>query len=336
MNIQPPRLLVSIIIVNYNYARFLKDAINSALQQTYPNIEIIIIDDGSTDTSYQVIDQYRHHAICGLKENSGQASAFNLGFALSRGDWVLFLDADDTLHPNAISDCLKILPNNRLASKVHAPLVITDDKGEQLGKQIPYQTLSTGNLKSHVLEQGPESYVCSPTSGNMWSRYFLSQVFPMPEKYYRTSADAYLFTLAPLFGEILSLEYPIGCYRIHGKNQYWQKTTNQKTLRQEICRFKHRTVMLYKYADSNTNNVNAKTWRLNNRYYLAKVLILCKLQDRHLKTGYLMACIHSSFIAPIIFWKRISWVAWFLALWLTPNQMISAITKPFERLRTRL
>src|SRR5437762_9779476 len=91
-----PRL-ASIIIDNYNYGRFLRDAIDSALAQTYPHAEVIVVDDGSTDNSREVIASYGDRIKPILKENGGQGSAFNAGFAASSGDVILFLDADDLL-----------------------------------------------------------------------------------------------------------------------------------------------------------------------------------------------------------------------------------------------
>ena len=78
------RPLVSIIINNYNYGRFLDEAISSALNQTYPHIEVVVVDDGSTDDSRQLIANYEDHIVSVLKENRGMSSACNAGFAASR------------------------------------------------------------------------------------------------------------------------------------------------------------------------------------------------------------------------------------------------------------
>lgn len=75
--------LASIIIDNYNYGRFLADAINSALAQTYQHTEVIVVDDGSTDNSREIISQYGDRIRPVLKENGGQGSAFNAGFEAS-------------------------------------------------------------------------------------------------------------------------------------------------------------------------------------------------------------------------------------------------------------
>src|ERR671933_952190 len=98
--------LVSIAINNYNYARFLPQAIDSALNQTYPNVEVVVVDDGSTDNSREIIASYGSKIIPGLKENGGQASAFNAGFAASRGDVICFLDSDDAFLPEKVAEVI--------------------------------------------------------------------------------------------------------------------------------------------------------------------------------------------------------------------------------------
>src|SRR5262249_8062926 len=101
----------SIIINNYNYGRFLNDAINSALAQSYPNVEVIVVDDGSTDNSREIIAGYGDRIVPVLKENRGQPSAFNAGFATSGGDVILFLDSDDALLPTAVERAVGLFQN---------------------------------------------------------------------------------------------------------------------------------------------------------------------------------------------------------------------------------
>src|SRR6266571_4575720 len=95
------RLAVDIVVNNFNYGRFLAEAIDSALAQTYSNVRVIVVDDGSTDESREVLGAYRDSAEVVLKSNGGQASALNNGFARSTGDVVIFLDADDMLRSDA-------------------------------------------------------------------------------------------------------------------------------------------------------------------------------------------------------------------------------------------
>src|SRR5260370_20141390 len=94
--------LASVIVNNYNYERFLREAIDSALNQTYRNTEVIVVDDGSTDGSLEIIASYGQRIIPLVKANGCQNSALNAGFSLSRGDVILFLDSDDVLVPSAV------------------------------------------------------------------------------------------------------------------------------------------------------------------------------------------------------------------------------------------
>src|SRR6187397_1867515 len=99
MNANP---LVSIIINNYNYSDYVAVAIESGIHQSYPFTEVIVVDDGSTDQSREIILQYKHESIPLFKENGGQASAMNTGFKFSKADVIIFLDADDYLLPKAM------------------------------------------------------------------------------------------------------------------------------------------------------------------------------------------------------------------------------------------
>lgn len=94
--------LVSVVIPCYNAADFIGDAINSALQQDYYNVEVIIIDDGSTDSSAEIIRSFSNKLRCYYSEHLGGAAARNRGLTLSRGQFVQFLDADDWLLPDKL------------------------------------------------------------------------------------------------------------------------------------------------------------------------------------------------------------------------------------------
>jgi glycosyltransferase involved in cell wall biosynthesis len=100
--------LVSVIIPCYNQARFLGEAIESVLAQTYPHFEVVVIDDGSTDNTSEVASRYPG-VRCIRQENEGLAGARNAGIRHSRGSYLVFLDADDRLLPHALEVGLKHL-----------------------------------------------------------------------------------------------------------------------------------------------------------------------------------------------------------------------------------
>lgn len=96
---------VSVIITNYNYEKYLGQAINSALEQTIKPNEVIVIDDGSTDSSKKIIEEFGHQIKPYFIENGGVVKAKNFGIKKASGEWLLFLDADDYLETNYIEKC---------------------------------------------------------------------------------------------------------------------------------------------------------------------------------------------------------------------------------------
>lgn len=205
-------MLISIVVNNYNYARFLGAAIDSALAQSHSEVEVVVVDDGSSDASRDVMSSYGSRIQVVLKENGGQASAFNAGFQRTSGDIVMFLDADDTLSPNAAAAVARAW---RLGvSKVHFPLEVMDEYGRATGKHHPRQRLGAGDLIEVLLKYG--AYTTAPTSGNAFCRRFLEKVLPIPESEWKDDADCYLVFLAPFHGPVIALPEALARYRVHG------------------------------------------------------------------------------------------------------------------------
>jgi hypothetical protein len=230
--------LASIVISSYNYARFLADAIESALGQTYPNTEVIVVDDGSTDHSREVIAGYGVRVLPLWKDNGGQASALNAGYRTSRGEVVFFVDSDDLLLPTAVEKALPFFADPRVA-KVHWSLWAVDDKGRRTGDVI-MSPLAEGDLRAAVIRDGPYGYLWPDTTGNAWARRFLERVLPMPEEEFRTCPDLYLCGLAPLFGTIRRIPEPQGCWRAHSQNHSVRHAFEERLrvgLRREECCF---------------------------------------------------------------------------------------------------
>lgn len=209
---------VSIIINNYNYAQFLPAAIDSALNQNYGAIEVIVVDDGSTDNSGEVISKYGDRITPIFQENGKQSAALNTGFAASKGEIILFLDADDYLLPNAVEKIMaKFQPD---IGKVHYRLQVVDGENKPLGYFIPSVgiKLSSGEVWRELLQTS--SYASSPMSGNAYRRETLTPVFPIPEEY-KTTGDDYLMISTPFYaGKIASIDEPMAAYRVHTSNQW--------------------------------------------------------------------------------------------------------------------
>ena len=109
------RSRVSVIIPTYNYSRFILDAIKSALVQDVHDLEIIVVDDGSTDNTSDIIKPYTDSVQYIHQENAGLSAARNTGVSASTGEFILFLDADDMLGPDAVASQVAYLEQNLAA-----------------------------------------------------------------------------------------------------------------------------------------------------------------------------------------------------------------------------
>jgi glycosyltransferase involved in cell wall biosynthesis len=93
------RTLVSVVIPTFNYGRFVGEAVESALAQTYPDLEVIVVDDGSTDDTERSLKRFGSRIRYVYQNNRGLSAARNTGVRLANGDWIALLDADDVWHP---------------------------------------------------------------------------------------------------------------------------------------------------------------------------------------------------------------------------------------------
>jgi glycosyltransferase involved in cell wall biosynthesis len=218
---------VSIIISSFNYDRFLRNAIDSALAQDYQNKQIIVVDDGSTDASRSIISSYGRQIVPVLKSNGGQASAFNAGYLRSSGEVLIFLDSDDVLLPSVLENIVDIFADSGVA-KVHWPLQVIDESGKRGERIVPSSPLDEGDLLDAVVSEGPGGYVWPPTTGNAWARSFISRVFPIPEHDYKVCPDLYLSAMAPLYGLVRKIGEPQGLWRIHGQNASWCQPLDER------------------------------------------------------------------------------------------------------------
>ncbi|HEX9481518.1 MAG TPA: glycosyltransferase family A protein [Solirubrobacteraceae bacterium] len=209
---------LSVIITSHDYERYVGDAIASALDQRGAATEVIVVDDGSTDGSREVIESFGDRVTAIFQANAGQAVAQNRGYRASSGGPVIFLDADDMLMPDAASNVLAALRDPQVA-KVHWSMPVIDAEGRRTG-EIQDPELAEGDLRRQFFEHGPlsdETMPSPPSSGNAYPRWYLDQVMPIPEDVYFRAPDEYLFGLAPAFGPIARIE-PQSCYRVHDRN----------------------------------------------------------------------------------------------------------------------
>lgn len=132
------RLWVTVIIPTYNCARFIREAVDSALNQTRAPDEIIVVDDGSTDETDRVLGQYGPPVRVIRQDNRGRSAARNQGLRAARGDLVVFLDSDDTLMPASIERRAVIFETSSDVGVVYGDMVVVNAAGETLGDTREY------------------------------------------------------------------------------------------------------------------------------------------------------------------------------------------------------
>jgi len=159
--------LVSVLVANYNYARYIGDALESTLAQTYPHFEVIVCDDGSSDDSCAVIESYvkRDRRIRLVrKENGGIASALNVAYAVAKGEIICFLDADDLFYPEKLEMVVSAFGNQpTFGLFIHQVLPVSETR-EPIYVPSP-KALENGWTGSQALRRGGDGRYFPPCSG---------------------------------------------------------------------------------------------------------------------------------------------------------------------------
>ena len=214
----------SIVIDNFNYEKYIEQAVDSALAQDFSHLEVIVVDDGSTDGSINVLRQYGRRIRLIEKTNGGQASAFNAGVAASSGDIICFLDADDFFDPTKVGETVSRFNSigYDTPAMVHHRLRVVDDIGRgDEGKLLGKLHDDGINLAEYAAKYRYLRFLAPPTTGLSINRKMASLLFPIPERGVKTSADDFIVRGASILGKLYSIEPVLASYRVHGKNGWY-------------------------------------------------------------------------------------------------------------------
>jgi glycosyltransferase involved in cell wall biosynthesis len=327
-------LTLSIIVTNYNKAAYVAAAVDSALGQTWRSgpegkdrVEVIVVDDGSSDTSLAVLEQYKRQVTLIRKENGGQASAMNAGFAVSSGEVVLFLDSDDMLLPDTAERVAAVW--SQKTAKVHFRLQKITADGKPLGGALlpPYRALPSGDLRPMLWQFG--FYPSPPTTGNAFARRFLQQVMPIAETYWR-AADTPLIGAAPLFGEIGVLDGIGGFWRRHEGNS---SAVGIDGLLEDLSFDQHMIQFLTDLHNRITSESSARRrFRANWPGHLKEQLIVAKFGGaRGRPRSASIAQIAGAYLAAVSRWPeygpvtRMRFVGWGIAIGVLPRAFLAKI-----------
>ncbi|MGE5611905.1 MAG: glycosyltransferase family 2 protein [Bacillota bacterium] len=213
--------IVSVLINNHNYARFLGDAITSALSQTYPHTEVIVIDDGSTDDSRQVLESFGSRITAHAQPNAGQAAAINRGFSLSHGQIVLLLDADDTFFPEKAAEVVRVFASHPGIGWCFHPASLWHVATSK--QTVPSATCPSTfiDFRQEIANAHLPTFAPA-TSCLCFARSLLADLLPLPERE-PTAADRYLKLGALILSPGFFLDTPLTLQKIHDSNDYTLK-----------------------------------------------------------------------------------------------------------------
>jgi glycosyltransferase involved in cell wall biosynthesis len=207
----------SVIINTYNYGCYIEEAIDSVLSQTFPGeqIEIIVVDDGSTDDTAQRVKKYGDRISYIYKANGGQASAFNVGVDAAKGEIIAFLDSDDYWAPSKLQEVAMEFGRSSSMDFVYHYMDVVDNDHHLLDRYVYPDPVREHYLEAYLAGILPWF---SPTSGMAIKKDCLMKMMPLPEAF-SIAADIHLHYLLPFYMRGLSLlRKPLGYYRLHGDN----------------------------------------------------------------------------------------------------------------------
>lgn len=271
-----PNPLVSVLVANYNYARYLPDCLNSVLQQSYVNFEVIVCDDGSTDESLEVLAKFAaidQRIRFVSQPNGGMASALNHAYAQAGGHVIALLDADDVWYPSKLDRTVQTFQRNPQAAMVTHQLSAEDTGGKVVRRLLPPR-LDSGWLAPRCING--EGWRLPPCSALSVRSEVAKSIFPIP-LIFRSSADRIVQERALLYSEVAALPEAQAMYRVHGNNLTGLAgPLDSRSIRKEIAFlenvWKARAEFLH---DCHGISLNPDRWRVaeGSEYLLALSLV---------------------------------------------------------------
>lgn len=264
---QKPFPLISIVLATYNGAKFLRTQLDSVLQQDYPNLEIIVSDDNSTDDTLAIVESYQlqHSFIQIIKSaaNQGYIKNFEQGCKLAKGEYVALCDQDDQWHPQKISKLYNAIGD---AALVYANSVLCNESMEPIGVTIA-DRVNCKNFSS-PLEQ---AIFCRIYGHAMLIRNeFLQQIFPFPSI---IPHDWWIAYTATVNGGIRYIPDQLAWYRQHSNNVFGavggkrNKTQEAQAALKEKQIAQERIELFYSYCPSHLAKEKMVLSKLNQYYH---------------------------------------------------------------------
>ncbi|MBW3587589.1 MAG: glycosyltransferase, partial [Cyanobacteria bacterium 0813] len=204
--------LISVIIPAYNAARYIVQTVESALCQTFTNLEIIVVDDGSTDNTHQVLQPYLERIRYIYQENQGAAIARNRACQLAKGEFLAFLDADDYFLPEKLQKQVACFDADSALDMVQTGWFMVDETGREISAVKPWQQSPQLDLQSFII------YKCVRPSAMMLRPKWWEKLGGFDSGLPPTEDLDFALRLALKGCKAVWLEEILTCYRQHDTN----------------------------------------------------------------------------------------------------------------------
>jgi glycosyltransferase involved in cell wall biosynthesis len=216
---------ISVIMPVYNSEQFISESLNSILNQTYSNYEIICIDDGSSDKSNEILMQYSDKINLISQENRGLSSALNAGIEKMNGDWVKWFSPDDIMYPNTLETLINTTKEFDSNTVFYSNWDIINDKGEKLRSfsESNYNDLDVDDFNVRLLD-GQQINV----NTTLFPKSIFKNSFRMNPSLDPVLVDYDLFLRCGLLNKskFYLIEKPLIKFRIHGNQLSHNKIVN--------------------------------------------------------------------------------------------------------------
>ncbi len=231
---------ISVIIPSYNHAHFIAKAVQSVLTQTHSDLELLVVDDGSTDNSLEILGRFSDTRLQIIsQENQGAHAAINHGLTMGTGRFLAILNSDDVYHPQRFEKIIPLLKNNHHAGLVGSYIEIIDNQGRSLGVKRGYENFEPWPLAvpERSFREGTDLHAAlltenylSTTSNYVFKRVWYDQIGEFRPLRYAHDWD-FALRMAQK-ADILLFPEPLMQYRVHASNTIRE---NHAAMIFEIC-----------------------------------------------------------------------------------------------------
>lgn len=271
---------LAVVVINYNYAKYVGDALASIAAQLEPFDEVLVVDDGSTDDSRAIVAERFPDVTVIAKQNGGQLSAVWAAVAATTCDYLCVLDADDEVLPPLVQMVRPLLADGVVKLQYQLETISSD--GSPSESFFPSYRAGYDSAAMQVDNQRLGFYICAPTSGNIFQTDYLRRLAATALLNERDFVDGVPAQLAPYFGEVVSLNVPLARYRVHAESDSQWGAPTPQLLKRESTQFRSRWRQSEAVLAVEGRQLVAPT---RPAYLLERALILAILDGRRPQLG---------------------------------------------------